>query len=200
MAYPSDSDIVIKSISGDMQIREEFVRRFSNLVYWSIQGALKAKTFHYSQSDLEDLHNTVFVRIFEKRCKKLRQYRGENGCSLTSWIRLVTVRIVLDHIRSSRREVLTQQKNVFPIDLMPDLQEDAPETWALMEMKERKRRVLDGLKMLLPRDQLFLKLHFLEGRSIREVAALLGLSEANAHSVKHRAVNRLKTKIIQNGK
>ena len=57
--------------------------------------------------------------------------------------------------------------------------------------------IQEGIQALMPRDRLFLKLHCMEGLSIKEVASILNISEANAHSVKHRAIERLKTKMAQ---
>ena len=97
----ADRQILKRCISGEKRAQEEFVMRFSNPVYQCIQFTLKAKQIPFSRQDLEDLHNTVFLNLFDKRCKKLRQYKGKNGCSVFSWIRLITVRTVIDYIRKA---------------------------------------------------------------------------------------------------
>jgi RNA polymerase sigma factor (sigma-70 family) len=191
----ADRQLIKRCISGDKKAREEFVIRFSNPVYQCIQFTLKAKNISFSRQDLEDLHNTVFLNLFDKGCKKLRQYRGKNGCSLYSWIRLITVRTVIDYIRKASRDISSRAKEEFRFDNLPDLVHNGFEPLARMEKAEQKDLLLKGLEALMPRDRLFLQLHCLHGVSIQKVADMLQISENNAYSLKHRAIGRLKTKI-----
>ena len=195
MEYLTDQDILAGCVSGNRHTREEFVKRFSNLIYSAVQYTLRVRDISYTQSDLEDLHNTVFVKFFDRRSKKLRQYKGKNGCSLSSWIRLITVRTVLDHLRKAHTDALTRKERVLSLDSLIDMKSETPEPWTLMNKEDQSRLIRDGLRSLLPRDQLFLKLHCLEGLSIRKVACILSISEGNAHSLKHRAIKRLKAKV-----
>jgi RNA polymerase sigma factor (sigma-70 family) len=197
MDYSNDIEILRECLSGHRNAQEAFVRMFSDLVYRSIQHALMVNNVRYERSDLEDLHNTVFVKLFEKRCKKLKQYKGSNGCSLKSWVRLLTVRLVIDHLRKSHTDALTREGRTVPLDAIVHMKGETPEPWALIERKEQFLLITEGLQKILPRDKLFLKLHFLKGLSIPKVAVIMGLSEANAHSLKHRAIKRLRKKIVQ---
>ena len=88
-----------KCIAGDKKACIKFVREFSDLVYRSVRNTLWVKNVHFNQYDIEDLHNTVFLKLFENQSQKLRQFKGKNGCGLGTWIRTITVRIVLNHIR-----------------------------------------------------------------------------------------------------
>jgi RNA polymerase sigma factor (sigma-70 family) len=60
-------------------------------------------------------------------------------------------------------------------------------------------RVNQGLKLLAPRDRLFIKLHCLKELPIGEVAGILGVTENNAYSIKHRALHRLKSALQSAG-
>jgi RNA polymerase sigma factor (sigma-70 family) len=195
MANWTDSELFAGCIAGNKKAQESFVRQFSDLVYRSVHYALRSRGAGYSRQDVEDLHNTVFVKVLEKRCRKLRQYKGKNGCSIASWIRLITVRIVLDYLRKSRTDALTQPERILPLDSMANLVGDVPEPWRVMDHKEQRRLLKDALDDLLPRDRLFLKLHCIEGLSIGDVAGLMRLSESNAYSLKHRAIKRLREKM-----
>ena len=200
MEHLTDQDILAGCVSGDRHTQETFIKRFSDLVYSSVQYTLRVRDISCSQSDLEDLHNTVFVKLFDRKCKKLRQYKGKNGCSLSSWIRLITVRTVLDHLRKRRTDALTRKERVLPLDSLIDMKSETPEPWTLMNKAEQSHLIRNGLRSLLPRDRLFLKLHCLEGLSIRVVADILRISEGNAHSLKHRAIKRLKANIAEKTK
>ncbi len=56
-----------KCIAGDKKACERFVREFSDLVYRSVRHTLLVKNVFFNQDDLEDLHNTVFLQLFENQ-------------------------------------------------------------------------------------------------------------------------------------
>jgi len=198
MDYLTDQDILNGCIAGNRQACEAFVRRFSDFIYRSVQHALSVKNISYHRSDLEDLHNTVFVKLFEKRCKKIRQYKGLRGCSVLSWIRLITVRTVIDQLRKGRTDILARKERVWSLDTLFDIKVETPDPLVLMDRKEQYRLIDKGIRSLLPRDQLFLRLHCVQGLPIGEVAGIMNISVGNAHTLKHRAIKRLKDKILKN--
>jgi RNA polymerase sigma-70 factor, ECF subfamily len=191
----TDRDLVNGCVSGNKRALETFVRRFSDPVYRMVQYTFKTRNTSYTKPDLQDLHNTVFLHFFEDRCKKLRQYKGKNGCSLHSWVRIVTVRLVIDHLRKEANNPLGWWKTNLPVETFAPLEKDS-EPWVRMDRAAQEGLVRAGMKELMPRDRLFLKLHFMGDLSIREVADIMNISEANAHSLKHRAIKRLRTKVL----
>jgi len=195
MDHQADRRILKECLTGDRKAQEAFVRRFSNLIYQTVQGTLRARNLSLHKPDLEDLHNTVFVRLFEKGCRKLSQYQGKNGCTVSSWIRLIAVRTVLDTLRSARKDVLTRKEKIVALDSVVNVVSELPRQGAFLENAERSELVRKGLRTLPPRDRLFLKLHCEEGLSLQEVAKILKISEGNAYSIKHRAIKRLVERI-----
>jgi RNA polymerase sigma factor (sigma-70 family) len=189
-----DKAILAGCLAGQRTAREVLVRRFSNLVYASIQGAAKSKAAVLSMQDREDLHSTVFVLLFEHRCRKLRQFRGKNGCTLASWIRMITVRAVLDHLRRGR-DALAQPERVVGMDRIGEPVQPGPGALSHLIADEQKRMMEESLQTLSARDRLMIRMHCLEGRPLSHVAQVLHLSDANVHSVKHRAIGRLKKAI-----
>ena len=87
-----DRRLLSRCLEGNREAWEKFVTRFSGLVYKSVKDTLSTKGVSFNREDIEDLHNSLFLRLFENSCKKLRQYQGKNGCSPASWLRVVTVR------------------------------------------------------------------------------------------------------------
>ena len=193
MATDTDKAVLIGCCRGERESQEALIRRFSNLVYSTILHTYKAKSRNCQDEDLDDLHNTVFMRLLERRCRRLRQYKGKNGCSLASWIRMITVRTVIDHLRQTA-DALAQPSRVSD-DALLLLRSDAPEPWQLLDRQQQGDIVRSAMNLLLPRDRLFLKLHCLEGLPLREVAGIMNVSENNAYSLKHRAIKRLKAAI-----
>lgn len=158
---------------------------------------MRVRNLSLHRPDLEDLHNTVFVRLFEKGCRKLSQYQGKNGCTVSSWIRLIAVRTVLDTLRSARKDVLTRKEKIVALDSVVNVLGELPGQGVFLENAERSELVRKGLRTLPPRDRLFLKLHCEEGLSLQEVAKILKISEGNAYSIKHRAIKRLTARMAR---
>ena len=183
------------SRSGDRKSSENFVRRFSSLVYKSVQYSLKTKQASFSKQDLEDLHHTVFLKLFERGFAKLKQYKGKNRCSLASWIRIITVRTVLDHLRNKGYDSMGWQNRRIPLDQMPELRFDEFEIDDRLEKIELNRLLQICIERLSPRDRLLIKLHFYQNSSLSEVAEIMQLSISNAYTLKHRAVQRLKSQV-----
>ena len=191
-----DRRLIAECVSGDRAASEVFVRRFSNLVYKAVLYTLRTRHVAYHEQDLEDLHNTIFLKLFEQGCKKLRQYEGRNGCSLASWIRIVAVRTVLNHIRKKGVDAIRWRQKRVPLDEMPEVRGNLAETWDLMDEADRKRMVQDGIRNLPPRDRLFMKLHFDEGLPMEEIATALQISVQNAYTIKHRAIQKLRSSVV----
>ncbi|MEJ2659482.1 MAG: sigma-70 family RNA polymerase sigma factor [Desulfobacteraceae bacterium] len=186
-----DKTILAGCLKGQWTAQEAFVRRFSNLVYASIQGVAKSKAIMLSAQDKDDLHSAVFVLLFEHRCRKLRQFKGKNGCTLATWIRMIAVRAVLDHLRH-RKDALARPERVVSLDMICEPAQTEPSAMSHLVADEQKRLIEESLQTLSARDQLMIRMHCLESRPLSQVAQVLRLSATNVHSVKHRAIARLK--------
>ena len=184
-----------KCLAGDKTACERLVKEFSDIVYRTVRYTLQVRNVYFNQADLEDLHNTVFLRLFENDAKKLRQFKGQNGCSLSTWIRIIAVRIVLNHIRKRGLDSIAGQKGRIPLDDIPELNLAKFTTLEEIEKFERQQSIMNSIRHLPPRDRLFLVLHYENGYSIEEVAQTLKLSLGNAYIIKHRAIQKIKSTI-----
>lgn len=195
-----ERQLLSRIFSGDKKAPEIFVRQFSNLIYTSIQAAFLTRQITFNQQDLEDLHNAVFLQFFEQDCKKLRQYKGKNGCSLASWIKLVTIRIVLNHLRKKGLDAIGWKNKMIPLDYLSELKGNNMNSWEIMERQEQESLLQNAINSLPPRDRLFAKLHLEKDLSIEKVAESLQLSMQNAYAVKHRIIKKLKSFLVSTKK
>lgn len=195
LALIPDKQLLAGCLSGDGHHQEAFVRQFSNLVFATIQRVGISKNARLSQQTIADLHQTVFLLLFEKKCQRLKQYRGKNGCSLASWIRVLTTRAVLDHLRRGT-DALAPKRKAFALEQLPEMTASEPSAFEQLTVAELRAEVASGLKRLKPRDRLVIHMHCLEGQPLARVAQVLGISAQNIHSVKHRAIQRLRKVII----
>lgn len=190
----SDETILSGCIKGDRDFQEAFVMRFSNLVYDRIHRTLKKVNTQINQQHIEDLHQTVFLKLFDQKCRKLKQYKGKNGCSLGSWICVVTMRIVLDYL-SRGTDALAHRHPSETLDLAVELHAPGPLPSDQLTTAEHWRQIEMGLKQLKMRDQLVIRMHYCDGYPMKNIGKALGISKENIHSVKHRALKRLRSKI-----
>jgi len=194
-----DQHLLSRCIAGDKKALEKFVRKFSDLIFRSVQYTFTAKHIQFNYNDLEDLHNTVFLTLFENECKKLSQYKGTNGCSLATWIKIVTVSTVLNHIRRQGIDSIIWKKKQVALDDLPELKSNDLEVLTALEKVEQQQFLQERIQKLSARDRLFLNLHFSKGYSIKEVAEVMQLSVENAYTIKHRAIKRLKSQVEADG-
>jgi RNA polymerase sigma-70 factor (ECF subfamily) len=190
-----DRDLLAECFAGDREAADTLVRRFSSLVYRAIQHTLIVRQVSFTKEDLEDFHNTVFLRLFEKGCKRLKQYQGRNGCSLATWIRLITVRSVLDHLRKKGVDSIACRNAQVALDEVYGLKGDECNGLTLLEREEKVRLLSQGIQKLPARDRLLLKLHFHQGLSVEEIAGAMQITIENVYVVKHRAIQRLKAEV-----
>jgi len=193
--YKEDLELLARCLAGNKKASENLVRRFSNLVYQSVQYTLMVKHVSFNRHDLEDLHNTVFLKLFEQDRRKLRQYQGKRGCSVATWIKTIAVRTVLDHLRKKGVDAITFQKDRVPLEKLPELKADWIEFGVEPEKMEQNYLVQAGMKRLSPRERLFMKLHFDQGLSMAEVAEIMQLSIGNIYTIKYRAIQKIKSHV-----
>jgi RNA polymerase sigma factor (sigma-70 family) len=193
--YKEDLELLARCLAGNKKASENLVRRFSNLVYESVQYTLMVKHVSFNRHDLEDLHNTVFLKLFEQDRRKLRQYQGKRGCSVATWIKTIAVRTVLDHLRKKGVDAITFQKDRVPLEKLPELKADWAEFGTEPEKVKQNYLVQAGMKRLSPRERLFMKLHFDQALSMAEVAEIMQLSIGNIYTIKYRAIQKIKSHV-----
>lgn len=188
---PDDQALRDGCINGDENEATRFVTTYSDVVYRGVQSTLTGRGVPFSYDDLKDIHNNVFLQIFDRRCHKLRQFKGLNGCSLKTWVRVITVRATLNFIRKRGYDGIADQRKAVCLEDMPEMHDHGKSPWEHLEKAEQWRLLESAMQVLAPRDRLFMRLHFEKGLSVPEVATAMQLSVNNAHTVKHRVVKRL---------
>jgi RNA polymerase sigma factor (sigma-70 family) len=193
-----DRRLASRCASGEREALDALVNRFSGLVYHAVKRTLVLKRVPHTPQDLEDLHGAVFLQLLDKGCRKLGQYRGTNGCSLASWIRLIAIRTVLNRLRAQGIDsFLWGDRRSSIEELHDEMTADGDETSRKLEKREELRIVKEGIDRLPANERLLMRLHFERGLALEEVADVMHVSLQNAYTVKHRAVKRLRSLINQ---
>lgn len=188
-----EKQLIAACIAGKRDAAEALVRKFSNHVYATVQQTLRNRNVPFVREDCEDLHNIIFLKLFEKRSKKLKQFKGKNGCSLKTWLRVIVVRLVLNHLREKKIGGLGYQRKVMAYHNLPELYDERPSALHQIEQKDRFKQLQQALQEINTRDRLFFKLYIEKALSIQEVANIMRISVSNSYTIKHRVIQRLRS-------
>jgi len=188
----TDLEFVRRCIRGEKGAWNEFVERYSSLIYNYIHSVLKIKGQSFSQENINDLFQEIFLSLVKDNFKKLASFQARNGCSLASWLRQVTVNFSIDYIRRLKLTVSIDEEtdNGFSlIDLLPSNSPSATDTF---NQKERLTHLEDCIDRLDNDDKYFLELHINRGLSLEELKAYFKVSRGAIDMRKSRIIERLR--------
>jgi RNA polymerase sigma-70 factor (ECF subfamily) len=128
----------------------------------------------------EDVTAVAFERAYRRR-RTFDRHRGDER----GWLFGIARNAALDELRRRRR---TATLVVDPEDVSDDeLADDNDEDHAV-----RRAAVREALASLAPRERELIALKFHAGLTNAELASVLGVSESNAGTMLHRAVQKLR--------
>jgi RNA polymerase sigma factor (sigma-70 family) len=201
-AFQRGQDFVARCIAGDPGTRDEFVVEYSGLIRFAIAAVLRHRGVTLLREEIDDLTHNVIVSLFDRDCRKLKMYEGRNQASFATFVRVCATRLTLDDLRYRQRRptiVADQQTGGDARDLlaeMPDPDLGPEERTAIAEDVDRLRQLVT----LLPaREQLLVRLHFVDGLDIPDVARVLGITENATHVLKSRVRAKLRGQMRPDG-
>lgn len=171
-----ESEWVARAQSGDEEAFLQLANHYQARV-WST-----ASRFARSRSELEDLTQDLFVKIW----KGLSSYRSD--APFEHWLMKVTVRGCYDFLRKHRRrreleQLVDPQESRESRDASSEEERSRLEAWEIVSL------LLDQLET---KDRTVVTLLDLEEKSVKETAALTGWSESNVKVRAHRARKKMR--------
>ena len=192
MLKTDDSGILERCLGASPQEAwEEFVRTYADLIWNAIHRTFALYNFAYRKEDAEDLFNDIFLSLLEDDFRKIRQFRGDNNCSLSTWLTVVAGRRTIDFIRQDKGHLFVGPLNT-DNDIWETLADSGRPADVLLAGKQTRESIAREVKLLASRDRLIYYLLFIRGCSAEETAKVLGISDGLVYSRKHRIIKRLK--------
>ena len=150
-------DLVRRCVEGDRAAQTRLFREEVRRVHGLLYRVLGPGGPH------EDLIQETFLRVF----RSLSQFRGE--AQLSTWIGGIALNVAYGHLRSNPPPAVR-------LELVPDARALEPEAEQQVAARQGLRRVYQILDRMDPRLRIAFTLHAIDGRALREVAALMGAS------------------------
>ena len=134
---------------------------------------------------LEDLAQEVFLRLF----RALPDFRGE--AQVATFLYRIIVNVVNDEFRRRQKARLAVSVG----DESRELRSPSPDPEEILQRDQMQETVDAALAQLNPRERSILVLHYQEGRSYEEIAAILDTPIGTVKTHLYRARQRLKSMI-----
>jgi RNA polymerase sigma-70 factor (ECF subfamily) len=195
----TDRELIQACIRRDPGAWEQFVKRYSALVYYVIWKALRGDTQDAVSNiiDVEDVCSEVLSHLVADDLKLLRNFGWR--CKFSTWLGIIAYRTTRQAIHRNRHTAFSlddrnsgEDKDLLLKDIVPDSRLLPPEN---LELAEARRMVQEALAGLPPRDQLVVKFFYFEGKKYAEIAAILGISSSLVGTAIFRAKLRLARKL-----
>jgi RNA polymerase sigma-70 factor (ECF subfamily) len=178
----SDRTSVALACDGDSEAFRSLVERHSRYVFsvaYRLTGTVE---------DAEDIVQSTFLKAFRQLS------RFEARADFKTWLHRIAVNCAIDLIRTRRHREIAQD----PTDLEMGAQDhasagQAPGPDRLLLSAEIRERLHEGLAQLTTSERAAFMLRHVEGLSIREVAAAMGLKTEAAKNSIFRAVRKMRS-------
>ncbi len=187
-----DLEFIQRCIKRDKLAWNEFVDKYSRLIYSYIHSVFQLKGSFATEDIVNELFHEVFILLTENNFKKLKSFKAKNGCSLASWLRQVTVNFTIDYIRKLRPTVSIDEEDEEDLSLKDVLADESPDVTDRIAQEERSSHLKDCIERLNSEDKYFLELHINRGLGLDRLKVVLGASRGAIDMRKSRLIERLR--------
>lgn len=185
----NDLGLLTRVIAGDELAFEVFHQRFRGLMVACISRVAVRSGVRLKAEDLNDVLAEVSLNLVAHDYRRLRLYRTDGGCSVSSWIGVIASSTAHDHLRKARRHRLDPMLDAELERVAPSV--EGPDS----EMIDREQRsfVDQALSGFSSRDRRFVELYFLDAMDPEAIAVQMGVSVSTVYSKKAKIKTRLRS-------
>ncbi len=167
-----DYRLAQRLVTGEAQAWRDFVLRFQRLVLARVLAAGREIGQPLAQSDAEDLCADVFSRLVASDFAVLRRFEGRS--TLSTWLSVVTRRIVIRKLATAHREPSRARNDcAVPLETLAGPHDQEPLSQLIGE--ESHVRLAAGLAGLGERHRQLACLFYHDGCSYREISEQLDM-------------------------
>ncbi len=186
-----DLEFVQKCLRQDKQAWDEFLIKYSRLIYNYIYSVLNTKGYHLSRDNVSDIFQEILYSLLKDNFRKLRSFKARNGCSLASWLRQVTINATIDYTRRLK-PTLSLDEETDDFSLKDILADESLSITDKLSLQEKFNDLKDCIEGLDNEEQYFLELHFHRDLSLEDLKEHFRLSRGAIDMRKKRVIERLR--------
>lgn len=189
-----DLEFVRRCVSRDKKAWDEFVDRYSHLIYNYIYSIFENKGYKATTETVNDLYQEIFVSLIKEDFKKLRQFKAKNGASLASWLRIITINFSIDFLRQQRPIVsLDDDSKDEALTLKETLKDNnCSKQDEVLLNKENLDSLSDCIAQLNREDKYFIEMHIYRDVDLEDLKTTLKVSRSAIDMRKSRIIKRLR--------
>lgn len=189
----TDLEFAQRCVNKDKLAWDEFVDKYSRLIYKYIHGTLTLKRPHqFSQDTVSDLYQEVFLLLTRDNFKKLASFKAKNNASLATWLRQVVINHTLDYIRKQKPLLSLDQENDEGLSLKDIIADGSISAAEVLAQGEKTANLKDCIEGLSTDEKYFLEIHFNQDISLEELKELFKVSRGAIDMRKSKIIKRLK--------
>lgn len=174
-------ELIAGCVKKEKYAWDAFVERYSKVVLWAARRRLRRFGYYFDEKDIEDIHQDVFISIWEKN--KLSQVK--NIEKVASWITIVAGNAAIDYFKKVKRQsppnALSIHAEIYQDggDLSSSLEETLPAETALPDKQVHLNEISEALEVALvsfeAKEKMAIKLNLLCGMKHHEIADAMGI-------------------------
>lgn len=187
-----DLAFVQRCLKKDKLAWDEFLDKYSRLIYNYILHVLKVKGFVFAKEQVNDIFQEIFCSLIEDNYKKLKTFRARNGCSLASWLRQVTINFTIDYLRKTKPTVSLDEETDEDPGLKEIIADGSADISEKLSQKDKLKTLRECIDELNKEDRFLLKLHIHQGLKLEELKNYFKVSRAALDMRKSRIIERLR--------
>ena len=185
---PSDEQLLSAAKSGDQQAFAELCLRYRRMLMNRIYRIVR------HQEDAEDVLQETLLKAYQH----LQTFRG--ACSFSTWLVAIgtNMSLMLLRGRNALRKNACDAVNENGETLVMELRDPAPDPEQRYVMLQTRQKVNRAVKRLSPKARNLLEMYYKSELRLKDVAKILGASEATTKSRMLRARAMLRRSLKQN--
>jgi RNA polymerase sigma factor (sigma-70 family) len=187
-----DLEFVYQFVKGESQARDQFIKRYSRLIYKYIQHVLQVRGFRDPSAHVDDIFQGFIVFLIDEDCKRLKAFKAKNGATLATWIRYLTINFTRDYLRKVRPAISLDAEGDDNLALKDLLTDKTPLANEELLNEEGFRALEDCVDLLSEDERYFVELNFNQKVSLEIMRDFLKLTRGAIDMQKARLMRRLK--------
>jgi len=177
--YAADSEIVVRTLNGDMEAFDTIVREYRDTVFRVAMRIVK------NEEEAQDVTQDAFMNAY----RKLDTFKGD--AALSSWIYRIAVNTALMRLRKKKRRAEVSMESLPISDSMDyvwsDLSAQTSRGDEVAENKELRKKISEAVNELEAKYKDVFVAKEIDGMSLQEIAEEMDLSVPAVKSRLHRA-------------